>query len=106
MKEATKNDAGKPNLLLIDPVFLIQMAEVLAGGEAMHGEQNWRGLTQARLLAAVKRHTNAIEQGQYLDPDTGKPHAAHAACDLMMFEFLIRHGGADGSLPFAPRNPA
>jgi hypothetical protein len=87
---AVKNDADKPDVTLIDPQFMLEVARVLGHGNKKYGRNNWKkGLTANRLLAAVLRHTLALVGGEDKDKETGLSHAAHAACGLMMFHWTM-----------------
>lgn len=87
--EGIKNDAGKPPLNLISPYFLEEVATILGFGEAKYGKANWKkGIEFSRLVAATKRHLQAVEKGNFIDEESGRSHLAHATCNLMMlFEF-------------------
>lgn len=88
---ATKNDQGKPDLSLIYPPFLEDMARGLGHGESTHGPQNWRGLAMTRIIAAAGRHLNAISAGEDIDPDTGLPHACLLADNAMFLHWFAKH---------------
>lgn len=78
-----KYDAGKPPMGLLSRVALEQEAQVLAFGADKYGAQNWRkGISLTRLLDAAIRHCVAVANGEYLDPESGLPHMAHARCML------------------------
>lgn len=95
-KEGIKNDVNKPQLNLISPYFLDEMAMILGFGEAKYGKANWKkGIEFSRLVAATKRHLQAVEKGNFIDKESGKSHLAHAACNLMMMFELERTGRTD-----------
>lgn len=98
--EGTKHDTGKSRLELIDPDWLLDVGHVLAYGASIHGDMNWKLVEQKRYIAASMRHILAILKGEYLDPDTGKPHAAHLACDSMFLHYL----GGSCEITKVPRN--
>ena len=76
---ATKHDAGKLRYDLIPPEILRALAEVYTFGAAKYGDNNWRkGLDHGRLYAATMRHLETDRSGEYLDPESGLPHLAHA----------------------------
>ncbi len=88
IKEGTKHDQGKSRLELVDPHWLVDVGYVLAHGASIHGEYNWREVAIERYYGAILRHTLAIMSGEYIDPDSGKPHAAHLACNAMFLHYL------------------
>lgn len=57
----------------------------------VYGPRNWMGGGEDfvyELHNAIERHRTAILEGQYLDPDTGKPHRAHIiASELFLLHF-------------------
>lgn len=81
----TKHDTGKLRFDLIPPEAENAMAEILTVGAAKYGDRNWeKGISNDRLLAAVRRHLNAWQLGEKLDPETGRSHLAHALTTLAM----------------------
>jgi hypothetical protein len=82
MVTGIKHDADKPRFDLIPPLAERAMAEVLTFGAAKYSPDNWRKVEDAieRYTAAALRHINARRSGEYLDPESQKPHMAHAMC--------------------------
>lgn len=74
---------------LLPPTAEELICEILGHGADKYGPFNWRlsdGLQMKTYVAAFRRHINAIARGEWLDPDSGKPHIAHigaAACVLL-----------------------
>jgi hypothetical protein len=83
---AVHKDDGKPQLSLIDPLFLNEVGKALtiptvSGKYAPH---NWRnGIEVSRLLNSTMRHINEFNDGVDNDVESGVSHLAHAACNLM-----------------------
>lgn len=72
---------------LLPHSILIAIADILTIGAEKYAEDNWRtGMPWGRAYNAMQRHLNAWESGETHDPDTGKNHLYHAACNLA---FLI-----------------
>ena len=94
---ATKHDQGKPRLDLLPAIALQQIAEVLTDGAKKYGDHNWRkGFDWSRLYSAAMRHLTSHMNGENLDPETGRSHLAHAACNLMfLLEFEAYKLGND-----------
>ncbi len=70
---------------LFPPVAIIYGAEVMAAGNVKHGgSYNWRetGVNHMEYLEKAMRHILAAMDGELLDPEDGRPHEAHALCDL------------------------
>jgi hypothetical protein len=91
--EATKGrkfDGGKLEFGLLPPVALEAVVEVLTFGAQKYERDNWQHVDDAkrRYFDAVQRHMWAWKRGEILDPESGKPHLAHAMCGLM---FLYEH---------------
>lgn len=79
----------KPMYSLIEPAFKKDMAEVLTIGAQKYALENWKKCPDKRLYVdALLRHTEAYLAGEYLDQETGKPHLAHAACNLMFLHWM------------------
>jgi len=83
-----KYDSDKPRMDLVLsqlPAALLSLGSCLGYGAAKYSEDNWTRVPDAskRYMAAVMRHILAFQQGEELDPESGKPHLAHAATNLM-----------------------
>ena len=82
-----KHDGEKPDMSLLSPDALAELAQVLTFGAKKYARDNWRGgIKESRLLGALLRHTLAYMNGESEDPETGLSHIAHAMCNCM---FLI-----------------
>lgn len=85
MTPGQKHDAGKPRFELIPSEPLTNVARVMTHGAEKYGDRNWeKGIVWSRLYGAAMRHLNAFWGGETYDPDTGLPHLAHAACNMLM----------------------
>ncbi len=104
---AIKGDSAKPRMELLPLQTLEQVALVLGHGAQKYGDHNWRkGFHWTRMVGALLRHISAWMTGEFLDPESGLPHLAHAACNIL---FLIEHqmfnlGEDDRWLPPAEEN--
>ena len=86
-----KVDAGKPDLTKIPYAALTIIADIMAHGEGIYGERNYlnrrTGETKAqhirRYAAAGLRHWFKSLTTE-IDPDSGKLHIGHAACNAIM----------------------
>lgn len=65
------------------PVFAQeQYAQVLTKGAEKYAERNWElGMSWSKVLASLKRHTLAFENGEDYDKETGLLHTAHIMCN-------------------------
>lgn len=92
-----KFDADKPMLDLISPRAEEGLGLVLTYGASKYRPHNWRkGLEWSRVVAALKRHLNAFERGEDLDPESGLPHIDHVMCNAMFLsEFQKTGTGTD-----------
>lgn len=103
-KPFRKDDAGKTRFDLLDPWFLLEIAEILTQGAAHYGDENWKkadpSSAKTRYTAALHRHLNARARGEIRDPDSGRRHLAHAACCTMFLLWFERKAGMD-----APSSP-
>jgi hypothetical protein len=94
--DGIKHDAGKPQPLLVMAGFPLALQAVIA--VATHGAEkcapgNWQHVPdgQRRYTDALYRHLLAEHAGEALDPESGLPHAAHAAWNaLARLELLLR----------------
>jgi hypothetical protein len=94
-----KKDAGKPRweLLPLDPVEMV--VRVLTFGAAKYSDDGWRKVENAkeRYFGALLRHIFAFRRGEWLDPESGLPHIAHALCNLVILYELHKDSHALGN---------
>ena len=74
---------GKMRYDLVEPHAFADFVQVLTDGAEKYFDRNWeRGLSWTSVLASLKRHIAAIEKGEDYDPESGRLHIAHAACNV------------------------
>lgn len=86
MSKWKKNDKGKPDLAMLAwlPLEqLITIAHVMEHGAHKYSRDNWKGGNFTRYASACLRHIFARLKGERLDPESGLPHLAHAACCIL-----------------------
>lgn len=78
----TKFDTGKLRYDLVNADAHKRMVEILTFGAQKYDDRNWeKGMPWSRLIASLKRHLAAIEAGEDFDPESGKLHIDHVACN-------------------------
>lgn len=84
-----KLDESKADRSLIPGDAIQEVARVFEFGAKKYSRWNWEeGFEWSRLLAAAQRHCDALGDGTLLDEESGRSHAAHACCCLLM---LLAH---------------
>ena len=82
-----KYDEKKLDLSLVEPWLEEVMAEVYAYGvRQKYGRDSWKAFTiedARKLVAPAKRHLNAYRKGEFFDAESGLPHLAQAAWNLL-----------------------
>jgi hypothetical protein len=86
--QAQKADAGKPlagQMVTDFAQALQQVAEVTAYGARKYSRGSWKRVTFAstRYHDALYRHLLAHSAGQQTDNESGLPHLAHAAWNIL-----------------------
>lgn len=96
MKEGgIKKDQGKPQHDLIPYESLDEIAKVLTFGCLKYSRSDWaKGIKFSRLLSAAYRHMGKFNAGEDIDNESLLPHVAHAATNLIMLLYLIKHNPA------------
>lgn len=85
-----KGEVGKTKapMELLPPVALIETAWVQGLGAAKYGRYNWRdnNVNASTYVSAIMRHLIAWQQGEDIDPESGRSHLAHiaAGCNILM----------------------
>lgn len=88
-KKGVKFDAGKTRHDLVPPEGVTAIADILGIGAAKYGDRNWeQGMDWSRPFGACLRHLYSWWGGEDRDPDTGRSHLWHAACNIF---FLIAY---------------
>jgi hypothetical protein len=81
---------------LVEPNAYRDFVEVLTDGAKKYNDDNWKnGFSWRSVIASLKRHLAAIELGEDYDPESGRLHIAHAACNvhfLNAFYYLFPQG--------------
>ena len=81
----TKQDSNKPRWSLLPADTIPEVIDVLEFGAARYSPGNWAHVPDARTryYDAMMRHIEAWWRGEKADPDSGKPHLAHACCCIL-----------------------
>ena len=88
-----KFDQEKVDLHVLDPLFMEGTARVLRSGEQKYGKSDWKkGMTQTRIINAIRRHLAQIEKGEDLDDESGFHHAYHIAGGCQFLAYQHRNG--------------
>ena len=85
-----KADNGKARVSLVEPDFILGVANVLTFGANKYEAGNWKKLDDSELYRykdALLRHTLQYLNGEYYDKESGLPHLDHMATNIM----FIRH---------------
>lgn len=87
--KGVKADKGKPDWSLVDLKNLEGMVEVLTFGAKKYSRDNWQKVPDGknRYFAALLRHLSAWQNGETVDPESGKSHLDHAFCNL----YFLKH---------------
>lgn len=83
-----KYDENKTPFSLLPPEALDDVTRVFGHGAKKYGPYNWRKdlheTTFSRTYSSIQRHLNAYWQREDDDPESGLPHLAHAASQIMI----------------------
>lgn len=87
---SNKYDEGKLRFDLVLPEFEEAVADILTLGAEKYEADSWKKVENGidRYYAALRRHISAWRKGEKLDPESGKHHLAHAACNIMFLMYL------------------
>lgn len=90
--QGIKFDQGKPDLSMVSYDLLEEIAYVREFGAKKYARDNWKlGFKVTRSCAAALRHIFKFLSGETLDPESGRPHLAHAVCCLEHAIYDMRH---------------
>lgn len=87
-KVGRKDDKDKNRLDLIDVSFIESLGKVLTYGANKYEANNWQKVEDPvnRYYAATLRHLFAWRNGEVCDPESGLPHLAHIATNIMFLQ--------------------
>ncbi len=87
-----KKDLGKPLIHLVNPGFILGLAEVLTFGAAKYEEDGWmKGISFRRIVSAMGRHMIQILLGNMVDDETGFLHIYHVAANVMFLAHYLEN---------------
>ena len=94
-----KNDQGKPRFSIVcdlmDELGLIN--NVMEFGAAKYGRDNWKQApTSSRYVDAGIRHLLQARGTTPSDDESGMPHLAHAACNILFAMYIDKEKDAKG----------
>lgn len=91
---------GKLRYDLLEPYAIQELTRVFTKGAEKYEDNNWlKGMTWRTMLASLKRHIAAFEQGEDFDAETGCYHMAHAAWNaLALVSYYKYHPDMDNRL--------
>lgn len=85
MDQGLRYNSGKTRLDLIPCSLIDGVGRVLTFGAQKYEADNWRKFTPRQVkecIGSAMRHIEKYRQGNWLDPESGLPHLAHAAANL------------------------
>jgi len=92
-ERSLRYNVGKPDYSLIPMASLKEVARVLEYGASKYERDNWKKPTHWSVsFACCMRHLSAWQEGEDLDPESGRNHLGHAATNLLqMLHMLENH---------------
>lgn len=99
MEKIYKDEKNKARIDLVDPEFIVGIAEILGYGVEKYEPYSFQKVAEGldKYYAAAMRHILKWRTGDFEDEETGKNHLLHAACNLM-FMCRIQHQEVIGPL--------
>lgn len=95
LETGIKHDQGKDRWDLLPCREVEQVVKILTLGAAKYDDHNWQLVVAAkpgRYIAAAFRHIVAWIKGERDDPESGRPHLAHAICCLLFLLWKDNEG--------------
>ncbi len=90
-KEFMKDDKEKPLVSLVEPDFILGIAEIMTQGAIKYEENNWKKCKQPkRYLNALLRHLLEYWRGNKIDKESGKSHLYHIGFNAMALDYFDR----------------
>jgi hypothetical protein len=87
-------------LSLLPYAALREFAYVMMCGLAKYSLTNWRKGTKWSIpLDCALRHMYAVVDGEWRDPETGRPHIAHAGVNCMILLYYWAFNVGENDIP-------
>lgn len=84
IQEGLRYNTGKTRFDLLEPYAIEELAKVFTKGSEKYEDNNWlKGMKWTSMIASLKRHLSAFEQGVDYDEETKLLHIAHVAWNAM-----------------------
>lgn len=94
-----KDDTGKPEIMLVPPQIIEDIAVVRMYGNAKYpegGKDNWKQVSVERHWNAAARHfLQCMRNPKAIDPESGLPHRWHLECDIAFIAELEKEDADD-----------
>jgi len=102
-RPGVKDDGAKLPVELVPTEMIEAVAEIMDFGRQKYTEDGWKSVPNAyrRYMGALLRHAYAILRGELIDPESGKPHVFHLACNVAFLCYFHKRGIA--CRPFEPK---
>jgi len=83
---------GKSGVDQIPPEILLELGSIYTYGERKYARSNWKkGNNWSEFYGSALRHLFAFWSGEEFDPESGKPHLAHALWNITTLRYFQRH---------------
>jgi hypothetical protein len=94
---ASHFDDGKPRVDLIPTTAIFALADVLTYGAKKYDVHNWeKGMAWHKLYGSALRHLLSWWSGEDRDSESGLPHLAHAAFNILaLHDYQLKAKGVD-----------
>ena len=97
--QALRYNNGKRQWNLIDFKSLEPMVKVLEFGSIKYLPDNWKkGMPREQILNSAMRHLTAMLDGEEIDSESGLPHSAHVACNMMFLSYFEQGLGSEKAM--------
>jgi hypothetical protein len=91
--ELTKHDTEKRMVQLLEPEFILGLADVLTFGAKKYNPDNWKqGTNWRRIFGSKMRHSLDWYRGIDIDPETGINHLLHDGINTMFLWYFQQNG--------------
>jgi len=81
---AMRFNRGKPNFSLLHLGAMEPTVRVLEFGAMKYSRDNWmKGFPFSTIVDSMMRHIEGLQNGEWLDEESGLPHIGHLGCNAM-----------------------
>lgn len=98
--QKTRNESHLDDAMFALKSYWKNSADVFGYGASKYTPWNWvKGMSWSTVIGCIARHSFAIFDGEYNDPESNLPHVGHLLCNVIMLKLYCTTYPEGNDLP-------